>query len=135
MWYMRDLGRLTSEQAALADLEARQAWFTVVSIYFDDQVRLCFDTEIEIGPKRFPIRLTYPQTFPYTPRRFFLNRPNAGRSTNGDAANFASNGGRTIGRPTSQAPRWWKVLTGYCTVKRRTTLMRIRSCRRATSKA
>jgi molybdopterin/thiamine biosynthesis adenylyltransferase len=67
MWYMRDLGRLTSEQAALADLEARQGWFTVVSMYFDDQVRLCFDAEIEIGPKRFPIRLTYPQTFPYTP--------------------------------------------------------------------
>lgn len=67
MWYMRDLGRLTSEQASLADLEARQAWFTVVSMYFDDQVRLCFDAEIEVGPKRFPIRLTYPQTFPYTP--------------------------------------------------------------------
>ena len=67
MWYMRDLGRLTSEQAALADLEARQAWFTVVSMYFDDQVRLCFDAEIGVGPKRFPIRLTYPQTFPYTP--------------------------------------------------------------------
>lgn len=67
MWYMRDLGRLTSEQAALANLEGRQAWFTVLSMYFDDQVRLCFDAEIEIGPKRFPIRLTYPQTFPYTP--------------------------------------------------------------------
>ena len=67
MWYMRDLGRLTSEQAALADLEARQAWFTVARMYFDDQVRLCFDAEIEIGPKRFPIRLTYPQTFPHTP--------------------------------------------------------------------
>lgn len=67
MWYMSDLGRLTSEQAALADLEARQAWFTVISMYFDDQVRLCFDAEIEIGQKRYPIRLTYPQTFPYTP--------------------------------------------------------------------
>lgn len=67
MWYMRDLGRLASEQAALADLERREAWFTVASIYFDDQVRLCFDAEIEIGPKRYPIRLTYPQTFPYTP--------------------------------------------------------------------
>ena len=44
-----------------------EAWFTVASMYFDDQVRLCFNAEIEIGAKRYPIRLTYPQTFPYTP--------------------------------------------------------------------
>lgn len=67
MWYMGDLGRVASEQEALADLEARQPWFTVIGMYFDDQLRLCFDAEIEIGGKGYPIRLTYPQTFPHTP--------------------------------------------------------------------
>ncbi len=67
MWYMGELGRLASEQAALADLETRQAWFTVIGMYFDDQVRLCFDAEIEVVGKRYPVRLTYPQTFPFTP--------------------------------------------------------------------
>lgn len=64
---MSDLCRLASEQTALTDLEVRQPWFTIVKIYLDDQVRLCFDAEIEISQKCYPIRLTYPQTFPYTP--------------------------------------------------------------------
>jgi molybdopterin/thiamine biosynthesis adenylyltransferase len=67
MWYMTDLGRLSSERVALTELETQQPWFSVVRMYLDDQIRLCFDAEIEIGPKRYPIRLTYPQTFPHTP--------------------------------------------------------------------
>lgn len=66
-WYLADMGRFKREREGLVALAAQVEWLTLAIPRVDDERRLLVDCELDIGHRRFPVVLRYPQSFPHSP--------------------------------------------------------------------
>ena len=67
MWFFSEPARVLLEKERVAALLARSDWLGDIAWAFDEKSRLTIKFVITIGAKRFPLKLTYPALFPFTP--------------------------------------------------------------------
>ncbi len=74
IWWAEQPGRAQSERNAIGDLAERSSWLAGVKMRLVG-TQLAFDCDIEIGERRIPLTLVYPDFFPDAAPSIFARDP------------------------------------------------------------
>ncbi|HAG79793.1 MAG TPA: thiamine biosynthesis protein ThiF, partial [Cyanobacteria bacterium UBA12227] len=73
IWFLRDMPRLSREREAIENLQDTESWLG--GIHWIIEKQLCLNAVISVDGNEYPIRLVYPDFFPFVPPTVYPANP------------------------------------------------------------
>ncbi len=73
IWFLRDMQRLSREREDIQNLQDTASWLGGINWVIEKQ--LCLDAVISVHGNEYPVRLVYPDFFPFVPPTVYPSNP------------------------------------------------------------